>query len=97
MVIWKYELEITAEQTIKLPEQSTVLSVCNQRDTLVLYAMVCPDVEGTREIEVSILGTNHQFNPIGCVFVGTVIMGIRNSLGDLVWHVFVRDAAIAKG
>jgi hypothetical protein len=40
--IFKYNLEVTDEQTLKLPPGSRVLSVINQRDNIVLYAFVHP-------------------------------------------------------
>lgn len=82
--IWKYSLLIVDRQTLKLPKKAEILSVFNQNDILVLYAML----DETQELEsrtIEIVGTG---NPV------PVDMGIDRKFigsvqqGRFVWHVF---------
>ena len=83
MVIWKFKLEITDVQVVRMPAGAKILSVANQDGNLCLWAMVhteSPNVD--RKIEI--LGTG---NPIPLyraprTFIGTAI------IGRFVWHVF---------
>lgn len=83
--VWKYPLEITDEQTIKLPAAAVTLFVGLQRGSLCLWALVDPDNELT-ERKFRIAGTGHpiDYHHHDLEFIGTVLMH-----GDtLVWHVF---------
>lgn len=84
--IWKYELEITDEQTVKLPAGSVVLSVAAQGCKLCMWARVDP-AKGSRgdvyPMQVYVVGTGNPI-PDGCGrFIGTVVMN------PFVWHVFI--------
>lgn len=84
--IYKYQLGVVGSQVIKMPKGAEILSVKNQQENLVLYALVTPDEELV-EHRILVYGTGHpiradifdDFN-----FVGTVNI---NS-ATLVWHVF---------
>lgn len=83
--IWKFDLEILESQEVRMPEGARVLSVENQMERLVLYALVdtqAPKMERT----VHIRGTGHPIAPrlIQAEFIGTVKMVD----GALMWHVF---------
>lgn len=79
--IWKYELEITDEQTINIPEGSVILDVLDQNGTLVLYAMVNPQ-HPHAEHTVRIVGTGHPLPEEPGDFINSVMMD------QYVWHVF---------
>jgi len=86
MNIYKYTLEIADYQILKLPANSLILSVLNQREALVLYAVVNPEEETYINRTIRIIGTGHsvgddidKFN-----FLGTISM----EGGALIWHVF---------
>lgn len=90
--IFRYELNITDYQKVKLPSISTPLSVAASRtnpyEKIDFWAIVNDgDPRPDREHEVFIAGTGFPV-PAGInvthKFVGTVI-----SPNNLVWHVFV--------
>lgn len=88
MRIWKFELSITDVQEVDIPFPARVLSVGNQRDELVLWALVDPDDE-LMTVKIRIVGTGNPFDfelfddARQAKFIGTVLMG-----NGLVWHVF---------
>lgn len=86
MRIYKYPLIITDKQTISLPKGSTILSVANQREQLVLYALIQDSTINTEEYKIRIIGTGHNIicNVQAMTFAGTVLMDD----GSLVWHIF---------
>lgn len=85
--IFKYTLPIIDKQEITLYAGSTILSVENQYETIVLYALVNDCVRGIEGYTILIHGTGHNANDIeGCNFVGTV----KLQGGALMLHVFAR-------
>jgi hypothetical protein len=83
-VVWKYPLEITGVQTLRLPGGARVLSVVDQNETLTLYAWVDSEAP-LRPRKIYVYGTGHFCPPTGAAFLGTVLL--RG--GSLAWHVFV--------
>ncbi len=85
--IWKFPLEITDAQTIKMPAGAELLSVGEQNGTLCLWAKVDPNKEIV-EKNIRIFGTVHPVpkddfeNDKELSFIGTV------QIGSFVWHVF---------
>jgi hypothetical protein len=84
--IWKYILEITDQQYLQLPMGARILSVANQNESLVLYALVNPEEQTTENFVVQIFGTGNPIERLDPMskFIGTVVM----ENGKLVWHVF---------
>lgn len=83
--ILKYTLNIVDYQELTLSENSKILSVANQRDNIVLYALTSESTTCTYAIIMH--GTGHPANDvIGAQFIGTV--SLYN--GSLVFHVFAR-------
>lgn len=83
--IFKYELEVTDTQTVTMPMNAIVLSVVNQNESMMMYALVDDDVVETEGIEFIVHGTFHPSDDvIDTRFVSTVLF--RN--GSLVFHVF---------
>jgi len=87
--IYKYVLDNVKGQTIKLPQGSQVLSVMNQYDKIVLYALVPDNKKYTENVSIKIVGTGHDidFNidpTCGYKFLGTVSLYD----GELMFHVF---------
>lgn len=82
--IWKFELEITDIQTLKMPCGAKILSAASQNGTLCLWAM-CDTEKPDKNRVIEIIGTG---NPVHMcferVFIGTAIMN------PFVWHVFER-------
>lgn len=90
--IFKYPLEITDDQTIKLPHGARILSAMNQYDNIVLYALISDNEINTEEVSIRIVGTGYDidfFIPSavfggGYKFLGTVSLYD----GKLMFHVF---------
>ncbi len=94
MTIYKYPLNIVDTQILELPYPCNIISVINQRDRLILYAMVDTESEKKVKIEISIRGTGHdiQYNPYhGKTFLATVDMN------PLVWHIFYKYSGLVGG
>ena len=85
--IFKYQLVVTDSQEITLPVNSKILSVQNQNEEIVLYALVDDKIVLTRKHKIIIHGTGHEADDIVAFnFIGTVSMhGSR-----LIFHVFER-------
>lgn len=85
MKVYKYKLEITDNQKIKL--QGKPLSVQNQYGELMLYATY---EENNTEIEydITVHGTGHLMSANESDYIGTVLF--HN--GDLAFHVFIKQA-----
>jgi len=88
MTIWKFPLETTDRQTIRMPKDACILSVQTQRGDPQLWAMVnsTAPMVGRR---IRIYGTGHEMGEdlipyMGSAFVGTYQL----SGGALVFHVF---------
>ena len=83
--IFKYPLRITYTQELSLPIGSEILSVANQDDNIVLYALVDDSLPCTHNYQVRIYGTGDVATD-EADFVGTVSM--HNS--RFMFHVFTR-------
>ena len=82
--IWKFPLEITARQTLEIPELYRVLHVGTQHDQPCLWVQVDPDHE-IEDVTIVCVGTGHAlslYDNYG--YIGTVM-----THGDkFVWHYF---------
>lgn len=87
--IWKTTLQLVDNQTIELPAGHVVLSVMNQRGSIVLYAEVNTEAEQKANVEIAIYGTGNPMPDAPGRFVGTVTT--HNE--ELVWHVYASPAA----
>ena len=86
--IWKYQLEITDSQTIKMPKGAEILSVQTQNQEVCLWALVVPNNE-KEDRYIEIFGTGHNVYcdmGIDRKFIGTA----QTLDGRLVWHIFER-------
>jgi hypothetical protein len=87
MKIFKYELKIQDEQGLSLSKHSTILSVKEQNDKIVLYAIVNENYQGEKDkYIIHIRGTGHplDFRVHSSVFLGT----IKLLEGKIMFHVF---------
>lgn len=87
MKIYKYTLSATDHQPLPLPVGSKILSVANQYDNMVLYAIVT-ESETQDMYDIMVKGTAHDLpdNVNDYQFLGTVkLMG-----GKLMFHVFYK-------
>jgi hypothetical protein len=87
--IFEYVLSLKDESELQLPAGAQILSVMEQKNEIVLYAIVNTSVEVTKTISVRVVGTGHavdfDLNEYG--FVGTVSL----HGGALMFHVFCFD------
>lgn len=84
--IWKFELPLGVPETVEvdMPDGAQMLSAINQREKLVVYAMVNPKVKA-RKHKFRVIETGEEFKlTVNHAFVGTV--SFRN--GDYIVHVF---------
>lgn len=85
-MIYKYTISITDAVELDLPHGAEVLSVLNQREDLVLYAVVDPDESVIETRHFVVRGTGHRFSGNEGAFIGTVSF----QGGSLIFHVFHR-------
>lgn len=85
--IFKYPIRAVYTQDLQLPAGSKILSVENQDETIVLYALVEDSNDIMQSHQIIIHGTGHPADDVlEATFVGTVKM--HN--GRLMFHVFTR-------
>lgn len=100
MRIWRYQLQITDRQTVRMPFGYTLLSVAPGRPTpavigynhhIDLWVQVPVRADpGAGEftevpVDIQIMGTGYSMPQVPLAFIGTVVMP-----NELVWHVFER-------
>jgi len=86
--ILKYELDVIDRQTVALPIWSSILSVIEQDNRVVVYALVDDAITETRDKVFRIVGTGHPFpDHEECTYLATV----STFGGSLVWHVFIEN------
>ena len=84
--VWKYTLPIIGGIHIQMPLHSEILSVKNQKENLVMYALIDPEISnvvGMRKFRI--VGTGHHisFENHPC-YIGSVLF----QSGNFVAHVF---------
>ena len=86
--IFKYPIPIADHGRLDLPRGARILSVTNQREEIVLYALVEDGEYQNETWEIEIRGTGHNAGGLAdYAFLGTVEV-----MGALMFHVFVRSA-----
>ena len=87
--IFKFPLEVTDYQTIEVKSPAILLSVAEQNNNIVLYAMI-DDLEYGIPVDVRIIGTGH---PIKDDIDNYKFLGTVNLIdGGLMFHVFARHS-----
>jgi len=85
--IFKYNLKTLDEQRLKLPKGSKILSVTEQYNEIILYAMVDDDVTETETYSIIIHGTGHIVTKAqNYEFIDTV----KLMDGQLMFHLFYK-------
>ena len=85
--IYKYPLIAMHTQTLELPKGSSILSVMNQFDEIVIYALVDTEEKQTEKYTITTHGTGHKADDVcNFKFLGTV----KLEDGRLMFHVFYR-------
>lgn len=83
--IWKYDLELTDIQTIRMPERAKVLTAQNQFQKIRLWALVNPDLP-TEQRNFRIIGTGHDILESNETLKYISTFQLEN--GSPVWHIF---------
>lgn len=91
MTIWKFPLQLTDTQQVKIPAGTKILTVQMQGETITMWGIV-PDNETNRAITstvtIEIHGTGEtNRSPYGLIYIGTV----QSHTGMFAWHIFSRD------
>lgn len=84
-IIYKYPLEFTCPQTIKLPSSAEILYVDSQRNTPTIWAIIDIDDKSTIEVDVYIISTGQAFDASNKLYVGSCM----TENGLFVWHIFI--------
>lgn len=91
--IYKYRIPVTDETELLLPVSAKILSVKEQGDDIVLYALITPyddkTLKGRNRVVIRVVGTGRdiRFDTNDFTFLGTV-----NLLsGRYMFHVFYRE------
>jgi hypothetical protein len=80
--IWKYPLEVTDYQNVRMPEGAEILSVADQYGVICVWALVDPEADLENRM-FYIFGTGNPVSEtLPWQFVGSVQQNI------FVWHVF---------
>jgi hypothetical protein len=87
--IFKYVIPITDESKLQLPAGAQIFSVIEQRNEIVLYAIINTFVEVTKTVSIRVVGTGHviNFDLNEYKFLGTISL----CGGTLMFHVFFSD------
>lgn len=89
--IYKYPIEVTDTQVVRMPKNAEILSIQVQNETVCLWAKVDSNEKVMEERSISVYGTGHPMVHIGGkeIFLGT----IQLAAGKLVFHVFERTSS----
>ena len=87
-VIWKYPLQITDEQIIKVPEGAVALTVQKQNKIPCLWMLVDPTTPRVPR-KIITCGTGNPISEALGEYLGTYKM----AGGDLVFHVFLCEGS----
>ena len=91
MTIWKYELEITDEQTLVMPQGAKFLSAQNQNEKACLWAMVEPS--NAKEVRrLHLFGTGHPV-PADASMEHLGTFPLKG--GELIFHLFEVTSTVA--
>lgn len=82
--IWKYTLEITDEQTIKMPVGLKILSAQLQANAVCIWAL-CDAEQRMEQRHFVIIGTGHPVPAFRLTYIATIQQEC------LVWHLFERE------
>lgn len=90
-VIYKYELDITGTQSIKLYAGYKILSVQEQNGKLILWVVVNTD-NNPQFMQIEIVGTGHEITEPNELFAYWEHISTVQMNNGLVWHVFDNKA-----
>jgi hypothetical protein len=88
--IYKYPLEITDVQTIRVPKKNAYVDVLVNGDKLAIYFIVDKEeLDDTKDATIRIVGTGNSFPDWNWDSVDNNLIHIKTvQQGPFVWHVF---------
>ena len=84
MTVYKYSLEISSRQSVRMPSDARILSIQAQRGEPCIWALVDEREKCVHAHKIRMFGTGHPIPDIPMTFLGTFQVEDR----DFVFHVF---------
>ena len=84
-IIWKYEIQGAARQTVMMPKDAEILTAQMQGSRICLWAMVDPEAPKKRR-EIEVLGTANLLASEVRMYIGTV--QVQSNTTPFVLHIF---------
>lgn len=81
--IWKFVLDVTDSQFIRMPHESKILHVNTQRETVCMWAEVDPSLPQVLR-RFCVYGTGHQMPDDPGRYIGSIML----QDGDLIFHIY---------
>jgi hypothetical protein len=88
--IWKYILPVERRSIVHLPRGAELLSLGEQVQTPVVWALVDPE-QAVEPVIFRMVTTGEAFNPVFCTYVGTLTLG-----GWFVVHYFTQAEGLPQ-
>lgn len=82
--IWKWPLEVTSVQELKMPAGAKILCVQVQDELPVLWALIDPNEPKIVQCRINVIGTGHRIEGDPGRYISTFQM----AGGQLVFHAF---------
>ena len=83
--VWKFKLDVTAEQEIAVPKGAKVLDAQEQHGGICLWVLLDDAVATTETVRAYVCGTGHRCDaPSAARYFRTVQMG------PYVWHLWLQ-------
>lgn len=87
--IWKFKLELSSEQTIKVPCGARPLCAQPQAGSICIWMQLEANDKPLTERSVRIVGTGHPFEAQGLQYIGSV------QIQSFVWHIYIEEESNA--
>jgi len=87
--IYKYTLKPTDFQILELPKKSNIISVIEQNNQIVLYAIINDNMSETELYDIMIKGTGHDLPENFDLY--TFLNSVNLIDGSLIFHVFYKN------
>lgn len=85
-IIYKYPLDFTYPQTIKLPSSAEILYVDSQRNTPTIWAIIDTDDKSTIEVDVYIIW---YLGKLLMLVINYILVHVWPKTETFVWHIFI--------
>lgn len=86
--VFKYTLNVTAEQVLELPKGAELISAKEQFGNIVLYALVNPEVKIYDGYNILVLGTGYEVSEH--IEDYTFLNTVKIMMGKFMFHIFYK-------